>query len=86
MDHHRNSCNLVAARLFRPEYQYKDPAHRQLDPYPDCDRRHSRHIKSASRDLKPTCVAGKPKPVDINFLSNSNERKLHKSRSYDSRS
>ncbi len=39
MDHHRNSGNLVAARLFRTEHKSKLPAHRQLDSHSDCYRR-----------------------------------------------
>jgi hypothetical protein len=49
VDNHRNSINPVAAWLFWPEYQSKLPSHRQLDPYPDRYRRHTRHLEPASR-------------------------------------
>ena len=44
MDYRRNSSHSVAARLFRSEHQPKVPSNRQLDPYADRYRRHTRHI------------------------------------------
>ena len=44
MDYHRNSNNTVVARLFRSEHKSKLPAHRQLDPYSDRNRRNNPHI------------------------------------------
>ena len=46
MDYHRNSSNIVAARLFWWEHKPKTPAHRQLDPYVDRYRHHTRHIEN----------------------------------------
>ncbi len=45
VDYRRDSSNTVAARLFRSEHKPKLPANRQLDPYPDRYRRHTRHIE-----------------------------------------
>ena len=45
MDYHRNSGNLVAARLFRSELKLKLPTHRQLDSYPDRSRRDTRRFE-----------------------------------------
>lgn len=45
MDYHRNSGNLVAARLFRSEHKLKLPTHRQLDSHPDRSRRDTRRFE-----------------------------------------
>jgi hypothetical protein len=47
VDYHRNSCNTVAARLFRTEHKSKIPGHRQLDSYPDRYRHHTHHLAPA---------------------------------------
>lgn len=54
MDHHRNSCNLVAARLFRSEHKLELPTHRQLDSHPDRSRRDSRRFEPG-RDYINLC-------------------------------
>jgi hypothetical protein len=45
VDHHRNSGSTVAARLFRSEHKSKLPPNRQLDPYFDRYRCHTRRFE-----------------------------------------
>jgi hypothetical protein len=45
VDYHRNSNNLVAARIFRSEYKSKISENWQLDSRSDRYRRHTHHIE-----------------------------------------
>jgi hypothetical protein len=44
VDHHHNSGNPVAARLFRWKHKFKIPENRQLDSCSDCRRHHTHPI------------------------------------------
>jgi hypothetical protein len=51
VDYYRNTFHTLAARFFRPEYQSKVPANRQLDSRVDRYRRHPHHSEPSSCDL-----------------------------------
>ena len=56
MDYYRNSGSTVAAGLFRSEHKFKLPADRQLDPYFDRYRRHTRRFEPVGDRVNPRFV------------------------------
>jgi hypothetical protein len=56
VDNHRNFGSAVVARLFRSEHKPELPANRQLDPYFDRYRCHTRRFEPVGDHVNPRFV------------------------------